>query len=250
MESAERKVEKVLHKNESACILPEMITEIQEKRLKELLHLFMEENTKLNLSALRDEDSIWIGHILDSVIFLDILETFSTFRSSLSVLDIGTGGGFPLLPLAICMPDTQFFGLDSTQKKLDAITRMTDALQINNVQMLSGRCEELGRDSAHRDHYDIVTARAVAPLNVLLEYAAPFVKPGGYFVAWKSMKMETELQESLLARAELSCHLKEKYAYTLPGDWGERQLLIFEKTSKTNKKYPRETGAPKHHPIV
>ena len=227
-----------------------MITEIQEKRLKELLHLFMEENTKLNLSALRDEDSIWIGHILDSVIFLDILETFSTFRSSLSVLDIGTGGGFPLLPLAICMPDTQFFGLDSTQKKLDAITRMTDALQINNVQMLSGRCEELGRDSAHRDHYDIVTARAVAPLNVLLEYAAPFVKPGGYFVAWKSMKMETELQESLLARAELSCHLKEKYAYTLPGDWGERQLLIFEKTSKTNKKYPRETGAPKHHPIV
>jgi len=140
--------------------------------------------------------------------------------------------------------------MDSTQKKLDSIRRMTDALKLSNVHLLTGRCEEKGRDEMHRDSYDIVTARAVAPLNVLLEYGAPFVKPGGHLVAWKSMKVETELEESLLARAELSCHLSKAYEYGLPGDWGKRQLLIFEKTSETNQRYPRDVGIPKKSPLL
>jgi len=224
-----------------------MITEDQQQRLKDLKNVFLEENQKLNLSALRDDDAVWIGNILDSVVALD-LEIFH--KKDIKILDVGTGGGFPLLPLAICLPDTQFTGLDSTQKKLDAITRMKDALGIENVRMLSGRCEEKGREQQHRNQYDIVTARAVAPLNILLEYCSPFVKPGGRFVAWKSMKVDTELEESLLARAELSCHLEKSYEYELPGDWGKRQLLIFEKTSPTSGKYPRSTGTPKLHPIV
>ncbi|PIR53976.1 16S rRNA (guanine(527)-N(7))-methyltransferase RsmG [Candidatus Peregrinibacteria bacterium CG10_big_fil_rev_8_21_14_0_10_42_8] len=224
-----------------------MITEDQQQRLEDLKNVFLEENTKLNLSALRDEDSVWIGNILDSVVALD-LEIFH--KKDITILDVGTGGGFPLLPLAICLPDTQCTGLDSTQKKLDAITRMKDALGIENVRMLSGRCEEKGRKQQHRNHYDIVTARAVAPLNVLLEYCSPFVKPGGYFVAWKSMKVDTELEESLLARAELSCHLEKSYEYELPKDWGKRQLLIFKKTSPTSEKYPRSTGTPKLQPIT
>lgn len=224
-----------------------MITEEQQQRLKDLQNVFLEENKKLNLSALRDEDAIWIGNISDSIVAMD-LDIFHT--PDIKILDVGTGGGFPLLPLAICLPDTQFVGLDSTQKKLDAITRMTEALGIENVRMLAGRCEEKGREQQHRNQYDIVTARAVAPLNVLLEYCAPFIKPGGHFVAWKSMKIDTELEESLLARAELSCHLTEKYEYELPADWGKRQLLVFEKTSATSGKYPRDTGVPKHNPLL
>ena len=223
------------------------ITDDQQNRLRELQKVFLEENTKLNLSAIREPDAIWIGNISDSLVALD-LEIFQA--SDLKVLDIGTGGGFPLLPLAVCKPECKFFGLDSTQKKLDSIGRMTIALHLNNVRLITGRCEEKGRDAQHRDSYDIVTARAVAPLNVLLEYCAPFVKPGGHLIAWKSMKMDTEMEESLLARAELSCHLQQQYEYELPDDWGKRQLLIFEKTSATHKKYPRETGIPKKNPIL
>lgn len=224
-----------------------MITEDQQKRLRDLQRVFQEENTKLNLSALRDEDAIWIGNISDSVVALDT-EQFQ--QTELRILDIGTGGGFPLLPLAICMPTCHFTGLDSTQKKLDAIQRMVDALGLTNVTLLSGRCEELGHDPKYRDQFDIVTARAVAPLNVLLEYCAPFTKPKGHIVAWKSMKLDTELHESLLARAELSCHLSNRYEYELPGDWGKRQLLFFEKLANTSAKYPREVGTPKKHPLL
>lgn len=222
------------------------ITDDQHNRLRELQKAFLEENSKLNLSAIREPEAVWIGNISDSLVALD-LEIFQ--QSGLKILDIGTGGGFPLLPLAICKPDCKFFGMDSTQKKLDAIGRMTIALHLSNVRLLAGRFEEKGRDTQHRDSYDIVTARAVAPLNVLLEYGAPFVKTGGYLVAWKSMKMETEMEESLLARAELSCHLKEQYEYELPDGWGKRQLLIFEKLANTNPKYPRETGLPKKKPL-
>jgi 16S rRNA (guanine527-N7)-methyltransferase len=223
------------------------ITDDQQNRLRELQTVFLEENAKLNLSAIREPDAVWIGNISDSVVALD-LDIFQ--RSDLKILDIGTGGGFPLLPLAICKPGCHFTGLDSTQKKLDAITRMTNALDLTNVRMLAGRCEEKGRDSQHRDQYDIVTARAVAPLNILLELGGPFVKPGGHLIAWKSMKMDTELEESLLARANLSCHLVDTHEYELPDDWGKRQLLIFEKTSSTDQKYPRETGIPKKNPLL
>jgi 16S rRNA (guanine527-N7)-methyltransferase len=223
------------------------ITDDQQNRLRELQKVFLEENAKLNLSAIREPEAVWIGNISDSLVALD-LDAFA--GSDLKILDIGTGGGFPLLPLAICKADCQFVGMDSTQKKLDAIQRMVDVLELRNVRMLSGRCEEKGREAQHRDSYDIVTARAVAPLNVLLEYGAPFVKPGGHLIAWKSMKMDTELEESLLARAELSCHLIESHEYTLPDDWGKRQLLIFEKRGPTDQKYPRETGIPKKNPLL
>lgn len=223
------------------------ITDDQHNRLRELQKAFLEENGKLNLSAIREPEAVWIGNISDSLVALD-LEIFQ--KSHLKILDIGTGGGFPLLPLAICKPDCKFVGIDSTQKKLDAIGRMTIRLHLNNVRLLAGRCEEKGRDTQHRESYDIVTARAVAPLNVLLEFGAPFIKTGGYLVAWKSMKMDTEMHESLLARAELSCHLETSYGYELPGDWGKRQLLIFKKTDSTNSKYPRETGLPKKKPLL
>lgn len=224
-----------------------MISEQQQDRLRQLLQVFLEENQKLNLSAFRDEESIWIGNISDSVVAMD-LELFQ--RENQTILDIGTGGGFPLLPLSICQPKCHFVGLDSTQKKIDAIERMRQALNLQNMSLLCGRTEELGRSQDHREHYDIVTARALAPLPVLLEYAAPFTKVGGHIVAWKSMQMDQELQDSLLARAELSCHLIDKYEYELPDKWGKRQLLTFEKTSKTSGKYPREIGTPKKNPLT
>ncbi len=245
-----------------------MITQDQQDRLRNLQRVFREENTKLNLSALRTDDAIWIGNILDSLAILDYPKESSIFpkgtasgsnlQSSISILEVGTGGGFPLLPLAICKPDCRFAGMDSTQKKLDAIHRMIDALALENIQLIAGRAEELGHDPQYRGQFDIVLARALAPLNVLLELCVPFLRKGGHLIAWKSMKIETELKESLHARTELSCHLIDHFEYDLDaigtpinaGGWGKRQLLIFQKADDTSPKYPREVGVPKKKPLI
>ena len=171
-------------------------------------------------------------------------------EQSKKILDLGTGGGFPLLPLALSLPAVRHFGLDSTQKKIDAVQRIIDAMNIPNVTLLCGRAEELGRDPQHREQYDIVTVRGLAALNTLLEYASSFVKPGGYIICWKSMKIEQELKDSLLARAELSCQLKTQHRYSLPEKWGERQLLVFVKRGPLNTKYPRAVGMPKKKPLL
>lgn len=229
-----------------------MIPPEHEPDLRQLNKIFLEENQKLNLSAFREEEQSWVGNVEDSLSILDspLLQTGEGLGvRSLKILDIGTGGGFPLLPLAICFPDSEHVGLDSTQKKISAIEHIAKEIGLTNVSLISGRAEELGRDSEHREQYDLVTARAVAETNVLLELCAPFVKVKGKIIFWKSMKIDKELEESLMARAELTCHLVDQYEYELPEPFGKRQLLIFEKTSPTADKYPRKIGEPKKKPI-
>ncbi len=218
----------------------------KERRLHELVTVFLAENAKLNLTAFRTEETCWIGNILDSLSFLDIVSDFPDMKS---LLDLGTGGGFPLLPLAIMLPDVICTGLDSMQKKIAAVERIVQQMSLQNVRCLLGRAEELGRSPQHREQYDVVTIRAVAELPILLEYAAAFVKVKGRIVVWKSMTIDKELQESLLARAELSCHLIAKHAYELSEGFGKRQLLIFEKTSPLLPKFPRGVGVPKKQPL-
>lgn len=222
----------------------------KEQLLRELVLVFLEENQNINLSAFRTEKSCWIGNIQDSLAFLEILHTLSILNSSFSILDVGTGGGFPLLPLAICLPDAKLTGLDATEKKIRSIERIAQKLNLKNVKLLVGRTEELGRNETLREQFDIVTARALAELPVLLEYTSPFVKVGGHIVCWKSVTIDEELQQSILARAEFSCHLKLQHRYTLPNPYGERQLLVFEKLAKLNDKYPRTIGIPSKHPLI
>ncbi len=217
--------------------------------LHRLTEAFLTENAKLNLSAFRTEEDCWQGNMLDSLAALDLPEVRSLHAGS-HAIDLGTGGGFPLLPLAICMPECAWFGIDATQKKIDAVGRIAASVDIHNITLIRGRTEELARDPRYREGFDLVTARALAPLNTLIEYAAPFARTGGLVIAWKSMAIEGELRDSLLARAELSCHLERTYQYTLSPAFGNRQLLIFRKTSRTPAKYPRETGVPKKHPIA
>ena len=224
-----------------------MIPPELEQRLYELLRIFVEENKNLNLSAFRTEELAWTGNIMDSISFLDLLPKLGSVQS---VLDLGTGGGFPLLPLALALSDVSFVGLDSVQKKVDAVNRMIEKLALKNAACIAGRAEELGRLEKYREQFDIVTSRAVAPINVLLEYCSPFVKQSGYIVLWKSMTIDEELKDSLLARAEFSCHLIHKHSYKLSGNWGERQLLAFQKTAILDSKYPRAVGVPKKDPLI
>ncbi len=223
--------------------LPPQAT-LHEADLRRLMDAFLAENAKLNLSALRTPETCWHGNILDSLPVLDVLPA-----TAMKILDVGTGGGFPLLPVAVCRPEWVCVGLDSVEKKINALDRIVRTIGIGNVDLLCGRTEELGRNPKYRETFDAVFARAVAPINVLLEYVSPFCKPGGKVILWKSLQVEEELKDSLLARAELSCHLASRHEYALPGTWGTRQLLIFEKTSRLSEKYPRGLGVPKKDPL-
>lgn len=216
-----------------------------ERRLREMQTTFLAENENINLSALRTEEACWIGNVLDSLAALDIV-----LNDARTLMDVGTGGGFPLLPLAIAKPDLQLTGIDSIGKKLEAIKRIAAKKSITNIRLIHERSEVLGQHKDHREHYDLVTARAVAPLNILLEYCSPFVRVKGTVILWKSLHIDDELRDAAKAMHEVRLDLIKHHRYTLPGDFGERQLLVFQKNSPLPRIYPREVGMAKKEPIV
>jgi len=215
-----------------------------EQRLRHLMQVFLTENAKINLSALRTEDACWTGNILDSLALQELECATVLEQPNSKLIDVGTGGGFPLLPLAIVYPQARCTGLDSIRKKIDAVTRIAKEADIT-VATVANRAEVLGHDKKFREQFDIVTSRAVAPLGILLEYVAAFAKVGGHIVLWKSMHIDGELAESGTAQRKLNCELVHTHQYELGGDWGTRQLLVFKKTAALDKQYPREVGMAK-----
>lgn len=222
------------------------------QRLEQLTALFLAENQNINLSAFRTHEQCWIGNVLDSLALVDVLPAIlgnDWATRQMTVLDLGTGGGFPLLPLAIALPNAQCTGLDATLKKVDAVDRIIRAMDIRNVKVISGRAEEYGQMKTFRGQFDIVLSRAVAPINTLLELCIPFARTKGHVVLWKSVHIAEELRSSAQATQLLSTSLVQSYSYTLPGDWGERQLLVYTKNAATDPHYPRKTGVPKSKPL-
>lgn len=222
---------------------------VSETRLRQLMDVFLEENGKLNLSALRTPELCWTGNILDSIAFLQSFDAYPDLKKAKKLLDIGTGGGFPLMPLALCLPETHCIGIDATQKKIDAVQRIITAVDIPNASLICGRTESVGHSAEYRGQFDVVTARAVAPLSVLLEYAVPFLKVGGLCAFWKSTKIASELAETADAQKKLSAPYLGAFQYALPDQWGERTIVFFKKTAATSSDYPRRTGIPKQDPL-
>ena len=229
-----------------------MLPRDKEPALRHLVEVFLAENAKLNLSSLRTPDAAWTGHILDSIALLEILpfleEKIRTQKLN-RLLDIGTGGGFPLLPLAIALPETQCHGLDATGKKIFAVKRMLKEIHLSNVSRHTGRCEELAHDPELRATFDVVTARAVCGIAELLEYAIPFLRPHGCLVLWKSLSAGEEITQSAHAQKVLLAPLIHHHRYELPEPFGVRQLLVFQKEHPTDPRYPRPVGVPKKSPL-
>ena len=221
------------------------VTPKLEERLRQLVHLFLAENARVNLSAFRTEETCWIGNVLDALAAQEVLRVPAQAR----FLDLGTGGGFPLLPLAVALQAVSFTGMDATGKKIDAVRRIAASMGLENVVVICGRAEALGRDPRLHERFDVVLARAVAEVNVLLEYCSPFVKQGGTIVLWKSMDIDGEMKDSAHAQKELRCAFRQSIVYDLPGDFGKRQLLIFEKTGRVSGNYPRGVGVAKKKPL-
>ncbi len=209
-----------------------------------LLELLRKSSAELNLFSAGDRDKLAEKHLPDALAILP----FFSFQKGAELLDLGTGGGIPGLPLAIECPDFFFTLCDARQKKCAAIDSMIADLALKNAQTLSGRFEDLAHERAHRAHYDGVLARAVAPLPVLLEYAAGFLKDGGKLYAWKGQNHEIELQEAQNALKILGFHEEGLHPYTLPT--GEtRVILCFIRKGKLDKMLPRKAGIPKRKPL-
>ncbi|MFC6591943.1 16S rRNA (guanine(527)-N(7))-methyltransferase RsmG [Deinococcus lacus] len=206
--------------------------------------LLLEASATTNLTALRNERDIVIKHFIDSLTCL----RGGYLQGQLRVLDIGTGAGFPALPLAIAQPDLQITALDATRKKVDFVARAAGYLGLSQVTALAARAEDLGRAAEHREAYDRVVTRAVAALPVLAELALPFLAPGGLLLAQKADLSPEELDAGLRAAQEVGGEGVTVDRFHLPaGD--ARSLVIIRKVAPTPERYPRRAGMPAKQPL-
>lgn len=212
-------------------------------KLITLRELVLEKNKVLNLTAITDPSEFDRKHIQDSLILTEYLPLYPGMK----VADLGTGGGFPGLPLAITNPEVDFHLIDSVNKKLVFIDEATKELKLTNVTTHHGRFEDLAHNKDHREKYDVVVSRAVANLSVLLEYMVGFSKVDGLIVCYKSQRFSEELEDAKNALKMLKLELISENKYSL-GD-AVHTLAIFKKTKKTPPNYPRKAGVPSKNPL-
>lgn len=209
--------------------------------------MLLEKNQQMNLTAITEGTEFYIKHILDSLSLLSVIDSL-TLEGDLNLLDIGSGAGLPGIPLKIMRDSIEICLLDSLKKRTVFLDDVIAKLNLNKISTLHARAEDAGQDPSHREHYKIVTARAVASLEVLLELAVPFVQVGGYFIAMKGLRDERHLGEK--AAKILGVTFVEEKHFVLEGEEGERKLLIYKKLKETPKQYPRKAGTPNKKPLI
>ncbi len=206
--------------------------------------LLVEWNEKMNLTAITDEEGIVIKHFLDSLSLFSVLP-----ESTKKLIDVGTGAGFPGIPLSIANNSFNITLLDSLAKRVNFLNEVCNTLELNNIEAIHGRAEDYGVKKEYREKYDIATARAVAALPVLLEYCLPFVKKGGMFIAMKGPDIKEEIKESKKALDVLGGEIEEVRTFTLPNSGNERCIVMIKKYRHTPSIYPRKSGKPTKLPI-
>lgn len=202
-------------------------------------------NQKMNLTGIEEEKEVYIKHFLDSVSAV----VNGYIKDGMSIIDVGTGAGFPGLPLKICLENTNVTLLDSLNKRINFLKEVSNTLGLTNMEFIHGRAEDFGKSEQYREQYDIATARAVAGLPILMEFCVPFVKVGGYFVCLKGPNANLELEESKAAMDVLGLEFIEKIDVELPETDLDHNILVFKKVRNTPEKYPRKAGKPAKSPI-
>jgi 16S rRNA (guanine527-N7)-methyltransferase len=207
--------------------------------------LILEWNNKFNLTSIIDPSEIHLKHFLDSLTVLKIVSNTERF----SLIDIGTGAGFPGIPLKIMLPDLSLTLVESSQKKAEFCKVVVEKLLFGNTTVIASRAEDLGKDPQHREQYDWAIARAVAELSVLSEYLLPFVKTGGKALAMKGASTESEIQKARQGLSILGGEISEIVNLDLPNNSGQRTLIVIKKIIPTPSAYPRRAGMPSKKPI-
>ena len=221
------------------------LTDKQKEQFNKYYEMLTDWNEKINLTAITDKDEVWLKHFEDSL----SIDKIKDMDQTESVIDVGTGAGFPGLPIKIAYPNIKLTLLDSLDKRIRFLEAVVRELGLTDVTCIHGRAEDFSRSPKYREKYDLCVSRAVAGLSVLSELCIPFVKPGGSFVAYKSEKAEAEIAEAENALAILNGRIKTTEEFTLSDNVQKRILIDIEKTGLTPEKYPRRAGVPAKKPL-
>lgn len=220
------------------------IEDSQAEKFYKYMQLLLDWNEKMNLTAITEPQDIIVKHFVDSL----TIEKY--ISKDAKIIDIGTGAGFPGVPLSIARSDIQVTLMDSLNKRITFLDEVVKENNLKNVDTVHSRAEELARNKDFREQFDVVTSRAVASLNVLLEYMLPFTKVGGYCICMKGSNIEEELNNSKRALELLNGKIEKIETLELPGtDYG-RNIIIIKKINNISNKYPRKPGTPAKEPIV
>lgn len=221
---------------------------LSEEQLQQFLsyyEMLIEKNKVMNLTAITEKEEVIDKHFIDSISLNKAMDV----TKPLKILDLGTGAGFPGIPLKIAYPNLEITLLDSLNKRIKFLDEVIEALGLEGIVTIHGRAEDYAKQASYREQFDICVSRAVANLATLSEYCLPYVKEGGCFISYKSGSVEEELEQSKKAIFELGGKVKEVIAFTLPETDIERTFIVIEKVRKTPKKYPRKAGLPSKEPI-
>ncbi|MUG47882.1 16S rRNA (guanine(527)-N(7))-methyltransferase RsmG [Paenibacillus woosongensis] len=203
-------------------------------------------NEKMNLTGITEREQVYVKHFYDSI----SLAFHMNMRDIQSLADIGSGAGFPGIPLKICFPQLKLTIVDSLNKRIHFLQNIVDQLSLDGVELIHGRAEDIARKPQYRDQFDLVTARAVARMAVLNEFCLPFVKVGGVFAAMKGSDPREEVEEAARSMKVLNGKLIGSHHFTLPMEDSDRHIILVKKTAATPKAYPRKAGTPLKSPIV
>ncbi len=227
------------------------LSERQRRAFQAYYETLVEWNQKFNLTAIIEYEQVQIRHFLDS---LSCLLAFKYQRYDqadipLSCIDVGSGAGFPGIPTKIYCPQIKMVLLEATGKKVEFLNHITTQLGLDEITPLKGRAEELGQTPAHREQYDVVLARAVAQLPILVEYLLPLCRPRGVVIAQKGASAQEELQAAEYAISVLGGRIKKVISVELLGLAEQRNLVLIEKIARTPAQYPRRPGIPSKRPL-